>query len=506
MHTYIQQHDSYLDVRIGYEASESHVKSRLNLFEKVFTYQHKSLVPVMATRQDGTSYPTGKRKSVKSPVHVFNRTDHEWGSRYILNQGFLYRALRTLEILRPKVQVQVEDKREPFPEPLPVLNLSFRYGQQEIYETLIEVDRSGSIVLPTRYGKSYLILALLRTFNVPTLLLMPGLDLIDQQYEFLCGWFPHGSIGRISGTHRKLGERITIGSLDSIGKLADHELDQFRLAICDEMHASVSPERAPELARIKRARLYGFTATDSGRFDNADLLMEGIYGPPIVRKSFSKAVEEGAICPIVVYMLKIPMKFSGPCITRVQAYRRHHYFYKRLAITIVHILEKIIPADWQTLAFIDTGAQGDYLMKLLPSHYVMAMAGRFKGKKARQEVADKMASGEIKRCLATSIYSQGVTFSDLRCMVNLSGGGGSITSVQRPGRLAEKREGKACGYMIDFLFEMEEDPRIKTVPSKNQEWRCLTNDSYARMAVYEKLGYTLKVVDRSADIKLETGT
>ena len=175
------------------------------------------------------------------------------------------------------------------------------------------------------------------------------------------------------------------------------------------------------------------------------------------------------------------------------------------------VCNEVIPPDWQTLLFISEAKQADMVAKYVQNSEI-AIAGRMK-KSVRDATFDRMVSGDLKRCLATNIYGQGVTFPDLRCMVNLAAGGGSITGVQKPGRLAQIRPGKKAGYVIEFVFECIRDKSAGGVWDENGDpteeetpwgyWRLVEEDGRKRLKVYEDLGYEIKYVNSLDEIKLE---
>ena len=106
-----------------------------------------------------------------------------------------------------------------------------------------------------------------------------------------------------------------------------------------------------------------------------------------------------------------------------------------------------------------------------------------------------LVSGEIKRCISTDIYGTGMTFPQLRAQCNACGGGGSISAVQKPGRLAGHcpEIGKKAG----FLFEISEDQRY--LPA---EHRYMQKDSDARMRQYRKLAYNVAIHEVIEKVKL----
>lgn len=480
----------------------------LRKLESELSYHHKYLDPVLT--KDGR--PTGKRETVKEKQALFTKEDLGPVVEYTTYQGF-YRRITAL--LRQYGDVHVTDNRLPLPEPALERCGGFRFSQERLFKEFLSYNESGVFEAVTRWGKSRILLNWIHAYpSLRILYLAPGIDLLNQTYQFLCSRFGQDPkkpvrrggapplVGRVYASKHMIGSKVTLGSLDSLGALTDLEMENFQLAIIDETHAAVSPERAPQLSRLKRARIYAATATPYGRYDNADILLEGLIGPVLTRRTYLEAVAAQEIAPIRVYLLKMPLKFRGPVRTRNKAYDLYHYFNPMMRRT-VEMLFSVLPKEWQTLAFIDTEKQAEFLLETM-SEFTVAIAKRFKNKTEREEVQAKMASGEILRCFATGIYSQGVTFSDLRVMVNLAAGGGSITSIQRPGRLAEIVPGKKRGYMVDFMFYMDSpEAHYAQVAKSSREWNLLIRDSVNRLKVYKRIGYEIVEVDRIRDMIFE---
>jgi superfamily II DNA/RNA helicase len=109
---------------------------------------------------------------------------------------------------------------------------------------------------------------------------------------------------------------------------------------------------------------------------------------------------------------------------------------------------------------------------------------------------ERLKNDEVKRCICSNIYSTGVTIDNIRCVINCCGGGGSILSVQKPGRLAEIKPGKRCGYLIDYQL-------VPTSNSGSSIDFMLVNDCKARFKVYAEKGYKIDYYDNPEDISLD---
>jgi superfamily II DNA or RNA helicase len=379
----------------------------------------------------------------------------------------------------------VADNRHAFPEPRLDLMSGFRFSQKALLEQALAKRRSGLIGAPTRYGKSRLILNTIKAFPATTTVLtMPGIDLIKQAYEHIQSSIIGREVVMMGGGSRVKNQSpdITVCSIDSLDKCHS---TKTKLLLVDEPHAAVTDGRLPLVASFVNARKIGYGATLDGRFDGRDRLLTGVIGPVLANRTFKEAVAEGAICPItcLLFVMPEPRQFYG---TRDSAYKDLLYMNPKVAAIVETLSKHIIPEDWQAMGFIKNEKQADYMLPFMGGdEAVVAMAKKLPDK-PRRELFARMASGEIKRCLASDIYSQGVTFSDLRVVINLAGGGPYTNSIQKPGRLAEIRPDKKCGILIDIIFPFPSNPRNSA--------SALAHDSRNRFNLYNERGYDVVFV------------
>jgi superfamily II DNA/RNA helicase len=156
------------------------------------------------------------------------------------------------------------------------------------------------------------------------------------------------------------------------------------------------------------------------------------------------------------------------------------------------LCKQLIPDGWQTLIFIKNEKQADLYLKYIGEAGTIAMAKKLTAKQ-RKEIMERMRGDDIKRCIASDIYSQGVTFNHVRVMINMSGGGNNTTTIQKPGRLAEVREGKKAGVIIDFAFYPADGLNMQNC---GEGLRMMFVDSNSRRKAYTDKGY--EVIDVSS--------
>lgn len=446
------------------------------------TYTHKSLKP------DGF----GDRITVREQVTAWEEVP-DVSNTIVTYQGFHARTLRLLS--RLQTVCEWRDERLALPPPQLRHIKGFRGSQCMMFLQLIQKSQSGLFQAPTRYGKSCILQNLCRAWpDLTTVVAAPGVDLLGQLVSELRNALPGREVkGIFTGSRDKYpSEDITVCSLDSLGKM-DHA--GVKLLIVDEAHSVVSPSRLFTVSKFENARIYGLGATLSGRYDGADVLIEGVFGPVLARKTFEEAVQEKMICPIRVYLMPMQFDLRGN-YNRDQAYRRLVYENPLFIATVSHLCANYVPADWQTLIFVDEKKQAGMVSRMVEESAV-AVASKL-GNTERKELFGKMVSNEIKRCVATDIFSTGITFPDLRVIVNAAGGGGSITGTQKPGRLAQNRPDKLRGYLVDFTWK----PASRDYKYSPGVWRVAL-DAKARREVYEANGYEVIEVKEIDQMKFE---
>jgi superfamily II DNA or RNA helicase len=136
-------------------------------------------------------------------------------------------------------------------------------------------DKRGVIVLPTGAGKTHVALEIIRELSVPTLIVVPTLELLDQWIEKLSMFKTR--IGEYSGRKKEL-EAITVSTYDSAYINAEFLGNKFQLIVFDEVHHLPS-ESYRMVAELSAApyRL-GLTATYEREDGKHELLPELVGG------------------------------------------------------------------------------------------------------------------------------------------------------------------------------------------------------------------------------------
>lgn len=492
-----QQKQSNYDVVLHYYDDKLLFYPVLKILEKELTIREKGLECSAKTGwMQKVVYKTAK-------LYAELPTDGKT-SVGITYQGFFHRLLK--RILTAGLTFSIKDYRianadaKTFPAPRLDLMKGFRFSQEKLLSEALLQNSSGLIGAPTRYGKTSLLINTARAFpDLSIVITAPGVDLVKQLYADLLG--PRGldpgrEVKLICSSKGKKPAGpggITVCSADSLNKIDPGTID---LVLADEPHALVTESRLRLIDAFPKARRIGFGATLKGRFDGRDQLIEGVFGHVLVERTYKEAVEEGAICPLHILFLKVevePRYFRD----RNSAYNSILFHNQSAADLANEICTTVIPADFQTMIFVKDEKQAEQLQETMGRDTTIAMAKRMSNKE-REECDRLMKENIIKRCLCTKIYVQGVTFSDVRVLINLEGGGNNTSAIQKPGRLAEIRPDKKCGIVIDLLFV---PPGNEWGDYAGEEWIALCRDSKARKTAYEEKGYNITIVNNVQQLK-----
>ena len=420
------------------------------------------------------------------------------GKGGLVTPGGLYQRVYDA-IVAAGYQVTVSDFREYFNEEpdlsrLPIL----RPGQDAILAPVL-TSTCGVIEAPTGGGKSFLMRTLALLFPTAKIVIAtPGKDLVNEHAASMREVFAFDEVGVIGGGSDQQGRRITVATSASLDKV---DLEGCDFLIFDEVHRAAAPKTAQALARARRARMYGFSATPYGRGDNADLETEALFGPRIVEKTYQEVQQESeSLTDMECFIFD-----AGGCkemqgLQGVQLNRHAVWRNKERNQLIVYAIEwafRQFGEDIQILVAVDTTQHAVYLGNLLPSFtkvYALSNDDKWEmyerqklvppGSKPmtsnqREQARLDFKAGKLRRAISTGVWSTGVNFPELSVLVRAEACGNAIKNTQWPGRATRRTDTKDTSYIIDFDDKFE---------------RTLEGRAARRLTVYRKKGWKITLM------------
>jgi superfamily II DNA or RNA helicase len=360
----------------------------------------------------------------------------------------------------------------------PALDLSTTYDlrayQREALDAWTDANRRGVVELPTGAGKTVVAIAAMVATGLPTLVVVPTIDLLTQWRRELAAEFAV-EIGQFGGGTQKQGP-ITVSTYDSAYLRADDVGGDFGLVVLDEVH-HLGGEGYRDIGRLLAApaRL-GLTATFE-RPDGAHEVVEELVGPRV----YSLDVDDLAGEHLADYDIKrIEVSLSDEERRRYDEAQETFVDYLRTSN-----LDMRSGADYQKLVMrsgndprareallakqrarrvmMNADAKVDALESILDRHredrvivftahtdLVYRLSERFllpaitneTGTRERREILDRFRDGTYSRIVTANVLDEGVDVPDANVACVLSGSGSEREFTQRLGRvLRPKRDG-----------------------------------------------------------------
>lgn len=243
--------------------------------------------------------------SYKVPGSYFSN-DPTGGIRYLITKrgefatGLLERVKSWAEASKLLLQLTDLRKRPGVSPNMIKATLGFKtYEVQDEAANACYTHHRGIVQAPTGCGKSVMIALTVDRLKVPTLVVVPSLELKRQLTESLTATFGRKAVG-------ELGKPIAVMNIQSLDPKAP--LKGYPCVIIDEYHHSAAKSYL-QLNKYAWNDVYyrfGFTATPYRSQDEEQALLESILSEVIYVVPYQTAVERGYIVPLEAYYVELP--------------------------------------------------------------------------------------------------------------------------------------------------------------------------------------------------------
>ena len=355
-------------------------------------------------------------------------------------------------------------------------SLNKKPRQYQIDSANLALEKKRGIIRCCTGGGKTLVSALITaSIGKKTTIYVIGKDLLWQFHRFFSLIFDE-EIGVIGDGECKIRD-INIASIWSVGQafgmrkkkqvVNDDESDNEKcissshyerikrmvysseLSIMDECHLAAAETMQKISASMRSEYAFGMSASPY-REDNADLLIEAIFGKIIVNISASELIKQNYLVTPHIRFLKTNMKNT--------AYKTYPEIYKNCIVEneernnlIVKGAEKLVEQDFITMVLFKELKHGKILYdKLNERNMNFHILDGSDSSKNRQYVLEEIENGKCKLVLASSIFDIGVDIPSLSGLILAGGGKSQVRGIQRIGRVIRPYEGKTMAAIIDF--------------------------------------------------------
>ncbi len=218
-----------------------------------------------------------KKKMGKSTFETerFFKLVEETENEVIIPRGFIGKLIRFCR--EHQIEHNLLDKRKKKDPILFSFNAQLREHQKQVYETVAKKD-FGVIVAPPGSGKTIIGLKIIAEKQQPALIIVHRKQLVEQWIERIETFLgiPKSEIGKIGQGKNKIGNRITVATIQSLPKQIENIETAFGTIIIDECHHIPAETFRNTIEKLHTFYLYGLTATPFRKYSDQKLIFTHI--------------------------------------------------------------------------------------------------------------------------------------------------------------------------------------------------------------------------------------
>jgi superfamily II DNA or RNA helicase len=359
-------------------------------------------------------------------------------------------------------------------------NLYLREYQKEALNKWLQT-RNGALVLPTGAGKTVIGLKAISVLNIPTLVVVPTLELIQQWKKELEDKFGI-EVGTYSGEGHIL-KPVTVSTYDTAYLRAEELGNRFLFLLFDEVHHLPSPGYANIAEMFVAPYRLGLTATyerEDGRHKELERLIGGKVYEIGIDKLSGKHLAEYTTRKIITdlteeeraeyekyhsvfteflkkknIILKSPSDFrllvmrSGRDARAREALLARNKA-RRIALNSeskLNALSEILDNHFGKRMIIFT--EHNSLVYAISKEFLIPAITHTTQKEERAEILNNFRTGKYKVIVTSKVLEEGIDVPEASVGVILSGSGSKREYKQRLGRILRKKEKK-----LAILYEI----------------------------------------------------
>jgi superfamily II DNA or RNA helicase len=357
--------------------------------------------------------------------------------------------------------------------------VELRGGQQRMIASMTACER-GQYNGFTAMGKSFLIrnfCALYPQEDCKIAIIAQQRPIVEAFQREMCELYP-GEVG-LCGAGGNDVRRITICTAKSMLKPGPGWIHNCHIVLYDEVHTAGGPTISEALTHYRFSRMYGFSASTECRSDNANLIVEGIFGPVREHVTMQEGWEEGYAAKVKAYFYRVPAKATNKVqqasklretvwrnkgrnsfIARVARHWETQFEDPQSLIMVSTLEHAIILGTHLEDYFIVYASVDRKKIDKLKDKGLLPPQFEFLNPARRKEVNRKIENGEIRKVIATTTLGTGVDMRHLDVFIRADAGSSEISNIQFRGRVARGDQ----GFYVDFYdfgdgFESDKGPR-----------------------------------------------
>jgi len=366
----------------------------------------------------------------------------------------------------------------PEPKIIPYANVptkESRYYKVLAEDKLIAEAEWGpaGVEIGTGLGKSFIILKILKRLGLPAIVMSPSVNIAEQLYRDMVFHFGKNKVGFFGAGKKETGKLFTVGVAASlknvkIGSPSWEKLSRALVFIADESHmcpADTLQSVCFGLAANAPYRFF-FSGTQM-RQDGLDLVLDGITGPIVYRKTVQEGVDEGFLARPCFRMCWVKSDardrdqnlFASDDANEMT--RAHAFYNPHLNEVAAEFANKAVAVmERPTVIMIDEYKQLKHILPYLRYDVQFAHGAITDENKEHVpekfwdsdplQLVDDFNRGKFPILIGTSAIRVGTDITAVKLLVNLCQGKSEIDVRQTVGRTTRLVPGKEDCIVVDF--------------------------------------------------------
>ena len=251
-----------------------------------------------------------KKKSGKNTFGTerYFKLVEETENEIIIPRGFIGKLLRFCK--EQNLDFDFQDQRRLKEEIDFAFNATLRNHQDKVLETVSKKD-FGVIVAPPGSGKTIMGLKIIADRKQPALIIVHRKQLLEQWQERVQAFLgiPKHEIGIIGQGKSKIGNQVTIATVQSLPKQIDQIQHLFGTILVDECHHIPAETFRNTIKKMETFHIYGLTATPFRKYNDDKFIFA--YLGDVISEVTSNEIENFKHAQIIVRTTDLDVPFNS---------------------------------------------------------------------------------------------------------------------------------------------------------------------------------------------------
>lgn len=317
------------------------------------------------------------------------------------------------------------------------------YPEQEAAARAAQAASRGICSMPTGTGKSVVIALIIQKLQVPTLVVVPSLELKRQLSESLRECFGRDKVGK--------GKPIWVENVDALDP--KKVLTGYDAVILDEFHRSASAtyRKLSTKAWVNVYYRLAATATPFRSQDHEQILLESVLSEVIYELDYRTAVAKGYICPLEFYSIELPKAKVVEGYTWAQVYSElvvnNDYRNDVIATTMVNAMLQ----GKSVLTLVKQIEHGEIIQAKIQEKYDLWVPFAKGEGDDKSEVIAEFSKGRIRGLIGTTgVVGEGVDTKAAEYVIIAGLGKSKNAFMQQCGRCVRRYGDKKTAKIVLF--------------------------------------------------------